>query len=122
MVVGICVQVGYNIIKRKSNLMRKMVYDINEIKRTLKNVFKQTPVRKAVLFGSYAKGTANAKSDIDLYIDSHGKLSGFNFFGVCADIEKAFSKKIDLIEKIDLEQKSKLASEIKRTGITVYER
>jgi uncharacterized protein len=68
--------------------MVSAVYNINEIKSLITPVLKNTPVIKAVLFGSYAKGIATKTSDIDLFIDSNGALNGFNFFGVYDTLEK----------------------------------
>ncbi len=42
---------------------------IEEIKEKMVPILKNYPVNKAILFGSYAKGKATNRSDIDLYID-----------------------------------------------------
>ena len=60
-------------------------YTINELSEKLYPVFSSAPVYKAILFGSYAKGNATNKSDVDIYVDSHGELRGFNFYGVLED-------------------------------------
>ena len=43
-------------------------------RRYAQDVARALPVSKAVLFGSYAKGTADAQSDIDVcfFLDSYG--------------------------------------------------
>ena len=46
------------------------IYTLPQLKRVLTPVFDAYGVRKAILFGSYAKGTATEKSDIDLLVDS----------------------------------------------------
>ncbi len=43
---------------------------IERIRISLMPVFKEHNVRKAILFGSYAKGTERANSDIDIFVDS----------------------------------------------------
>ena len=57
--------------------MTKEIYSIDKIRSILKKVLKNTKVDKAILFGSYAKGSANENSDIDLLIDSNNKIVGF---------------------------------------------
>ena len=46
------------------------VYSIREIENILHPVFAGYGVRRAVLFGSYAKGQATPRSDIDILVDS----------------------------------------------------
>ena len=101
--------------------MTSRVYKINEIKSLITPILKNTPIIKAILFGSYAKGIATTASDIDLYIDSNGALNGFNFFGVYDTLEKKLKKPVDLIEKIDLDYTSILAEEINKYGVIIYE-
>lgn len=48
------------------------------------------------LFGSYAKGKATSKSDLDFIIDK-GKLIGIQYFSLLNELENAFNCKIDLI-------------------------
>jgi predicted nucleotidyltransferase len=45
-----------------------MVYTITEITDRLTPVFEQNGVTKAILFGSYAKGTATEESDVDIVV------------------------------------------------------
>jgi hypothetical protein len=94
--------------------MEKDTYTIEDIKHLVSFVLKDTPVVKAVLFGSYAKGEATPSSDIDIYIDSNGILDGFSFFGIYNILEEKLNKSVDLIEKIDLDDNSKIAEEIKK--------
>lgn len=99
-----------------------MIYTIDEIRKTLKRVLKDTPVQEAVLFGSYAKGEAIESSDIDLLIDSKGALRGLDFFGVYDVIDEAFSIPVDVLEKRELIPGGRVEQEIQKTGIRIYER
>ena len=45
-----------------------MLQTVNDARRMLAPVFDQYGVSKAVLFGSIVKGTATAKSDLDLLV------------------------------------------------------
>lgn len=82
--------------------MTKKIYTIDDIKKILSKSLINTKVDKAILFGSYAKGEANENSDIDLLIDSNGKVVGFEFFGILQTLIDSFKKDIDLIEQKEI--------------------
>ena len=92
--------------------------DISEIKEVLLPIFKGYHVRKAILFGSYAKGTADANSDIDIYVDSG--LKGLAFFGLLEDVVESLKKNVDLIDASQVNMTSKVMEEINRTGVIIY--
>jgi len=98
------------------------VYTANEIKSKLLPVFSAVPVEKAILFGSYAKGNPTRSSDIDIVIDSKGKIRGIDFFGVLEDIVEALDAPVDLIEASQIIDGSRIEHEILETGILIYER
>ena len=102
--------------------MTTKIYSINDIKMILYNILKDTDVDKAILFGSYAKNKPTKKSDIDLYIDSNGKLKGLNFYAIIDMIKEGFDKEIDVIEKSEIDANSKIENEIMNTGVVVYEK
>jgi len=79
------------------------------------------PIKRAILFGSYVKGTQTTQSDIDLLIDSNGKIRGIDFFGVLEDITNALEIDVDLIEASQIIEGSKVQQEIENTGIIIYE-
>lgn len=49
---------------------------IEEIKRAVEKVGKKYGIKSAYLFGSYAKGSATNKSDVDVIIDDGGNIRG----------------------------------------------
>lgn len=49
---------------------------IDEIKKAVAKVGKKYGIKSAYLFGSYAKGTANENSDVDMLIDDGGNIRG----------------------------------------------
>ena len=101
--------------------MSNQVYTIDELKLKIGNILSNFPVEKATLFGSYAKGEANSTSDIDLVIDSNGKLRGLKIFGVRAELEEELKKDIDLIEQRSIIKGGIAEKEIKKTGVVIYE-
>ena len=98
------------------------VYTTNEIKEKLLPIFNVTPVEKAILFGSYAKGNPTQLSDVDILIDSKGKIRGIDFFGILEDITETLGVPVDLIEASQIIDGGRTQSEISKTGIIIYER
>ena len=52
------------------------LWNIRRIKKMLKEILQNQPVHEAILFGSYAKQVATTTSDVDILIDSRGKIKG----------------------------------------------
>lgn len=102
--------------------MTDKIYTIEDIKEMLKEVLKDTEVEKAILFGSYAKKEATKISDIDLVIDSKGKLLNIKFYGLLEEIIEKLQKKIDLIEISEINKDSVIYNSIKKEGVVVYEK
>ena len=102
--------------------MTRKIYTIDEIKEILKEILKDEPVYKVILFGSYAKGEATSKSDLDFIIDTKETLRGFALLSVICKIEDKFRKDIDCFEKYEIIKNSRIDKEIQKTGVVVYER
>lgn len=73
-----------------------MRYSVEEIKAIVSALARQYGAGRIYLFGSYARGDANADSDIDLRIDK-GAIRGLQLGGLAADLEDAFGMSVDLI-------------------------
>ncbi len=114
---------GYNndTTKLLGDDMKNKIYTAEEIKERLYPVFINYPVYKAVLFGSYAKGIATEKSDVDIVIDSKGELLNIAFYGVLEDITTALDKKIDLLEISELKRNNGILDFINEEGYVLYE-
>lgn len=98
--------------------MKDNVYTVNDIKEKLLPVFKKHNIKKAVLFGSYAKGSADNRSDIDIMVDSN--LRGLAFYGLLEDVVNAIGKSVDLLDKQQIKAESKVEQEINATGVVIY--
>ena len=94
------------------------IYDIKEIQRRLTPVFRQNGVRRAVLFGSYAKGEACPKSDVDILVDSG--LRGLAFVGLMGHVRDALQKEVDLLDVFYVKPGSRVDKEIRETGVQIY--
>ena len=102
--------------------MSEKIYTIEEIRTILQEILKEFAVKKVILFGSYAKNTPTAKSDIDLVIDSEGKLLNINFYGLLEDLVQKLEKNVDLFEISEIQKGSSLYNEIQKEGVIVYEK
>lgn len=96
------------------------IYSPTELHLRLTPVFTQYGVKYAVLFGSYAKGIADEKSDIDLMVDSG--LRGLQFVSLYEDIRRALGKEIDLFDISHIEKNSRIEKEIAATGVVIHEK
>ena len=98
-----------------------VVYSIRQIKNICKEVLSNYPeVECAFLFGSYARGEATQKSDIDLIVVC--PPSGFHFFGIAVALEERFHKEVDLHTHRQLTGNDVFASEILKEGIRIYKK
>ena len=100
--------------------MTDTIYTPEQIQQILFPVFLQYPVKKAILFGSYAKGTAETKSDIDILVDSG--LKGLAFFGLLEDVVTSLEKEVDLLDVSQITPDSEIDREILKSGVVIYER
>ena len=92
---------------------------MEELRRVLTPVFQSYGVKSATLFGSYAKGSATSKSDVDLLVDSG--LRGMAFFGLLDSVASALRIPVDLIDVSQLITDSPIDREIRRSGVLIYE-
>lgn len=94
------------------------VLEIDDIIEKCNKVFSNYPVHYCILFGSYAKGKANGKSDLDFLISSDVK--GLQFFGMAEELREALNKKVDLLDISQLKNNIELTNEILKDGIRIY--
>ena len=66
--------------------------------KSIKDYFKTRPVLKAYLFGSYVRGVADNKSDIDILVDlDYSQKIGLQFIQMKLDLEKLLNNEVDLV-------------------------
>lgn len=95
---------------------------VDNLKGLLVPLFEHEPVFRAIVFGSYAKGIPTDQSDVDIVIDSQGKLLGLDFYRVLDKIVETLGIPVDLIEISEIVEDSSVYHEIEREGIVIYER
>lgn len=94
------------------------IYTIEQIKDILSPIFQTYNVQNAILFGSYAKGTPQENSDIDILVDSN--LHGLAFYGLLEDVVTSLDKSVDLIDRSEVIPDSEIDNEIKKNGVFIY--
>jgi predicted nucleotidyltransferase len=92
---------------------------IEEIRQKVSPILSKYNVRKASVFGSFAKQTSIDSSDVDILVELDPALSLLDFVGIKLEIEDALDKKVDLVEFDAIKpaiKKSILASQVNIYG------
>ncbi|MBO4687694.1 MAG: nucleotidyltransferase domain-containing protein [Clostridiales bacterium] len=91
---------------------------VDYIRRKCLPILEKYEVDYCYLFGSYAKGRATEKSDIDLLLST--KIRGIRFFGLVEELREALHKKVDVLDVNQLEGNLALTKEVLKDGIKIY--
>ena len=96
------------------------ILSVDQIKYLVSNVLDKykEEVSFCYLFGSYAKGYATSKSDVDLCVST--TLKGMEFVGIIEELKDSLNKKVDLIRISDMENNIELIKEILKDGLKIY--
>jgi len=95
--------------------MNYKIYTVDEIKKRFEKVAKKYEIEEAYLFGSYARGDATKKSDVDFYIKADKIKTLFQLGGFYADTKDAMKKNIDVVTTdavIETEFKEEMTKEL----------
>ena len=82
----------------KKNKEKKEKGENKELKEIIKKivpVLKKHGVKKAGIFGSFARGDSTKKSDIDVLIEFNGSL--LDLVGLEMELEKILGRKVDIV-------------------------
>src|SRR3989344_4322339 len=78
--------------------MAKKELALKQIAKIAIPLLKKNGVVKAGIFGSYARGEAKKKSDIDMLIQQKGKKSLLDLAHLEQELETKLGKKVDLLD------------------------
>ncbi len=93
--------------------------NISEIQKVVVPIARHYGVKRLYLFGSYAKGTANEKSDIDLLVEKGKPMSLLQLSGMRQMVQEALQLSVDLITTTGVGEDFR--TEIAGTEILLYE-
>jgi predicted nucleotidyltransferase len=96
----------------------RRVYTLSEIQEIVTPIARVYGVSKVSLFGSYARGEAIWKSDIDFKIDKGNIRTLFDLGGFYADLEESLRKPIDVITSDSMS--TKFSSGIRGEEVVIY--
>ena len=95
---------------------------IDELTQKLTPIFDANGVTKAIVFGSYAKGSATDKSDIDIVVETEDWVRGLNFVGLIGEVVDCLEIDVDLLAKRSIKPDSSIAIAIERDGRVIYDK
>ncbi|MCM1189252.1 MAG: nucleotidyltransferase domain-containing protein [bacterium] len=98
-----------------------MPYTIDEIRTKAMPIAIRYGVDALSLFGSYARGEADEKSDLDFLIQKGSMKGLLSYCGMIADLEDAFQCHVDLVVKNAIKDKQFLEA-IGKDEVKLYER
>ncbi len=94
------------------------ILSIENIKSVCGEVLPDYCVDYCYLFGSYAKGKATEKSDVDLLVST--EVTGLRFYELAERLRNELKKRIDLLDVKQLVNNEPLINEILKDGIRIY--
>ena len=98
-----------------------MPYTIDEIRKKAMPIAIRYGVDALSLFGSYARGEADEKSDLDFLIQKGCMKGLLSYCGMIADLEDIFQCHVDLVIKNAIKDR-RFLEEIGRDEVKLYER
>ena len=105
-----------------------MVYTVEDIKKLVKPIAEEYGIEKVYLFGSYARGEADEKSDVDLLIKGFSSDKPWAYPGMFIDMEEKFGKDVDIVSVEALNESPnntryirRLKSNLKKERILIYD-
>ena len=101
--------------------MSDRIFTIGDITRLVKPIAEKYKVQEIYLFGSYARGEADEKSDLDFLIQKGNMKGLLSYCGMIADLEDIFHCHVDLVMKNAIKDE-KFLEAIGRDEVTLYER
>ena len=74
-----------------------MNYTITQIQQSATPILKRYDVKKAAIFGSYARNEQHRDSDIDMLVEFQCKKSYFDLVDLELELQESIGKKFDCI-------------------------
>jgi len=91
--------------------------ELEQYKKLILPVLERYFIKRAAFFGSFAKGTNTADSDVDLLIEPTKGFTLLEYFELEREISKLTKRKVDLVEYSAI--KSSIRDEVLSSAITI---
>jgi len=91
--------------------------ELEKYQKLIIPVLEKYLIKRAAFFGSFAKGTNTAKSDVDLLIEPGEGFTIFKFLELENEISELTKRKFDLVEYSAI--KSSIREEVLSSAITI---
>ena len=95
---------------------------LDKLKELVSPIAAELELERVIVFGSYARGEQKESSDLDLIIDSGGKLKGKHLFSAIYKMDKLIPAKTDIFDLSEVIKPSQTYTTIMTEGVTIYER
>ncbi len=89
-----------NSIVQTENLSFEQIH--KTLQKCLNKLQEQYSVKTLGVFGSYVRGEATDKSDVDVLVEFDGELTFRNYMDLKFFLEDLFNRKVDLVIKGDI--------------------
>ena len=86
--------------------MSANILSLSRIKEIVKPIALKYKVKEIYLFGSYARGEATDKSDLDFLVFGGENFKLTLIFSLAEELREAFQKNVDVFEIHEVNQKS----------------
>jgi len=94
---------------------------IEEIKLYILPIIAKYPIEKVILYGSYARGEASDTSDIDLVVDSRGRLRNRKIFALGGELLAVLPVRVDVYDILEITNPSVMYENIQKEGVVIYD-
>lgn len=103
--------------------MTKGVYSVEDIRNIVEPIAVRYGLARVFLFGSYARGSANGASDIDICIDAENLKGMFALGSLYVDLSEALDRELDLITEQSLKyhKDPSFVDNIRKERVLLYE-
>lgn len=99
--------------------MDNRIFTLENIMAMVKPLAEKYHVKEIYLFGSYARGEADEKSDLDFLVFGGENFKLTNIFALGEDLREVLQKKVDIFEINEVDQDSEFYRAIMKEKVLV---
>ena len=97
-----------------------MTAKVANITKQISDYLANQPVKRAWLFGSYARGEQREDSDIDILVAFDSSVGLFKYAAIYTELKELLGREVDLVQEGAL--KPYAVDTVERDKILIYER